>query len=108
MAASNYTEYVFGTSPNTPPNGTNFWAAFPATNTINAYFAPVQGGRIYQLQSTTNLSKQNWLTLTNQPVISTNASGLFTNGTGYGVFTASFSNAVQTYFRLAARLSTNY
>jgi hypothetical protein len=79
---------------------------------VTAYFTPYQGGRIYRLQTATNLSNPRWVTLTNLPVLSTNAfssaAGTFTNGTGYGVFTVTQPGATQLYYRLAAQLGTNY
>lgn len=106
--ASNYTAYVLGTSSGNPADTLNFWVSFPTTNSIMAWFAPYQGGRTYQLQSTTNLSNPNWVTLTNVlPVLATNA--VTNNGsvfTGYGAFTTTFTNT--TFFRLSVGLSTNY
>lgn len=110
-AASNYDAYVFGLPPGTQPGASNFWATPPTNHIVTAYFTPYQGGRIYQIQTSTNLTK-GWSSLTNLPVISTNtftnAYGNFTNGSAYGVFTFTLTNNVQTYIRLSARLSTNY
>ena len=103
-AASNYAAYVFGAPPSDPANTPDFWVSFPAGNTVMVSFAPYQGGRIYQLQTTTNLLNPYWVTLTNQPAIGTNGTGLFTNGTGYGVFNITQPNAAQSFFRLSAQL----
>jgi uncharacterized repeat protein (TIGR01451 family) len=103
-AASNYAAYVFGAPPNAPANTPNFWVSFPSSNTVMVTFAPYQGGRIYQLQTSTNLLNSQWVTLTNQPAIGTNATGSFTNGTGYGIFTLTQPNAAQYFFRLSAQV----
>jgi uncharacterized repeat protein (TIGR01451 family) len=101
-ANSNYADYVFGLVPGgNPPNTPGLWAGFAASNTVAVTFEPYQGGRIYQLQVTTNLSNPNWLTLTNQPAVAT-------DGSGYGNFSIIQSNASQYFFRLSAQLSTNY
>ena len=47
----------------------------------------IKAAALYQLQTSTNLLNSQWVTLTNQPAIGTNATGSFTNGTGYGIFT---------------------
>lgn len=103
-SASNYAAYVFGAPPNDPAHTPNFWISFPAGNTVMVSFAPYQGGRIYQLQTTTNLLNPHWVTLTNQPAIGTNGTGMFTNGTGYGVFNITHPNAAQSFFRLSAQV----
>ncbi len=105
-AASNYAAYVFGASPGDPADTPDFWLTFPASNTVMVCFAPFMGGRTYQLQTTTNLSNPEWVTLslTNQPTMETNADGVFTNGTGYGAFTITQPNAAQSFFRLSAQL----
>jgi hypothetical protein len=103
-ANSNFAAYVFGTPPYDPEDTPDYWLSFPASNTVMVTFAPYQGGRTYLLQTTTNLSNPNWLTLTNQPTVATNAVGLYTNGTGYGVFIVTQTNAAQFFFRLSAQL----
>jgi len=95
-AVSNYADYVFGMPPNSnPTNVPNFWVGPAPSNAVTVSFAPYQGGRLYQLQSTTNLSAGQWLTLTNQPLWQT-------NGAGYGVFTITESNALRCFYRLSA------
>jgi hypothetical protein len=111
-ADTNYFDYVFGLSPNDPTSTLTFGGSTTASNVFTAYFYPDQGGRIYRLQTSTNLANPQWVTLTNLPGVSTtaftNAIGIFTNGTGYGVFTVTLPNASQYYYRLAAQLGTNY
>lgn len=103
-----YSDFVFGLSPTDPTSVLTFWATPLASNQVMASFYPVMGGRIYHLQTATNLLKSKWVTLTNAYSISTNATGVFTNGTGYGMFTITESNAAQSYYRLSAQLGTNY
>ena len=107
--ASNYDDYVFGL----PPNSTNtlkFKVSFPDSNTIMACFSPVQGGRTYQLQVSTNMADSlSWSNLTlTPPSISTNTFSIYSNGTGDGTFITNFPNTTQNFFRLAVGLSTNY
>jgi hypothetical protein len=93
-AASNYIDYVFGTPPGaSPTNVPSFWVGLAPSNSVTVSFAPSQGGRVYQLQTTTNLSTANWLTLPNQPLWQTN---------GVGVFTITESNAIRCFYRLSA------
>jgi uncharacterized repeat protein (TIGR01451 family) len=95
-AASNYAEYVFGTAPTDPADSPDFWVTFPSTNQVMVTFSPYVGGRNYVLQSSADFSQtQNWVTLTNQPSLST-------DGNGYGVFMVNQTNATQTFFRLSA------
>jgi uncharacterized delta-60 repeat protein len=112
-ANTNYADYVFGLSPNDPTSTLTFGAGAAVSNVITAYFSPYLGGRIYQLQTSTNLANPQWLTLTNLPSISTtaftnSAGSIFTNGTGYGVFTVSQPSGTIIFYRLAAQLGTNY
>jgi uncharacterized repeat protein (TIGR01451 family) len=104
-AISNYTAYVFGTAPNDPADTPDYWLSFPSSNTVAVAFAPYLGDRIYQLQTTTNLAGAQWMTLTNQPVVDTNASGIYTNGTGNGVFTLIQTNTAPAFFRISAQLA---
>ncbi len=95
-AVSNYAEYVFGTTPSDTNDTPDFWIAFPASNTVTVTFAPYLGGRDYQLQTSGDLSQsKNWVTLTNQPTTST-------DGNGYGVFTLTQTNPVQSFYRISA------
>jgi uncharacterized delta-60 repeat protein len=112
-ANSNFADYVFGTLPNDPASALQFWGNAPVSNVVTAYFEPYQGGRVYRLQISTNLAGATWLALTNLPVVSTNAltnaaGQVFTNGTGYGVFTLTQPSFTQFYYRLSAQLGTNY
>ena len=111
-ANTNYSDYVFGLSPNDPSSTLSFGVNSSVSNVFTAYFTPYQGGRVYRLQASTNLSNPNWVTLTNLPALSTsavtNSGNIFTNGTGYGVFTVTQSNAGQFFYRLSAQLGTNY
>jgi len=109
IGPSNYTEYVLGLAPTNPPASSNFWATFvTASNVVHTYFQPFQGGRIYQMQSATNLTNPHWVALTNQPAVVTIPTNLYTNGTGYGMFTVTKTNTAPTYYRLSTQLGTNY
>jgi uncharacterized repeat protein (TIGR01451 family) len=72
---SNYDEYVLGTDPTSASSTLQFCVTpGPATNTVA--FSPWQGGRLYQLLSSTNLAA-GWQTLTNAPVETVNGGGVF-------------------------------
>jgi hypothetical protein len=110
IGGSNYADYVLGLPANTVETTNNFWATI-SNHTITAYFTPYMGGRTYRLQASSNILT-GWVTLTNLPSLVstgfTNSSGTFTNGAAYGTFTATFTNAPQTFFRLSTSLNTNY
>jgi hypothetical protein len=111
-ADTNYFDYVFGLSPNDPASTLNFSVTEVGGNVFTAAFSPYQGGRVYRLEISTNLSNPQWLTLTNLPSMSlspiTNAGNIFTNGNGDGVFTVTQPIGAQLFYRLAAQLGTNY
>jgi uncharacterized repeat protein (TIGR01451 family) len=97
-AASNYAAYVFGAAPGDPSNTPNFWLTFPDANTVMVTFTPYLGGRNYYLQTSTNLARANgWVTLTNQPSITT-------DGNAYGCFIASQTNAAGSFYRISASI----
>ncbi len=75
---SNYAEYVFGTDPTDPASQLNFTVTPIAGNKISVAFSPYQGGRAYQLLTSSDLTNPNWLALTNQPTVDTNGIGTFT------------------------------
>jgi len=63
---------------------------------VSVKFSPYQGGRAYQLLSSTDLTNPQWITLTNVPTVDTN---------GNGVFTLAQPVPSPTFFRLSAALS---
>jgi len=73
---SNYADYVLGADPTSASSVLQFSVAPGPTNNTVA-FSPWQGGRLYQLLSSTNLAR-GWQTLTNTPAITTNGAGVFT------------------------------
>ena len=100
---TNYTAYVFGVAPGQTTNVPAMSVSATGSNSVAVQFSPYIGGRFYQLQATTNLSSTNWITLTNQPSVSTNATSMYTNGTGAGVFNVTTTNTL--FFRIAAQLA---
>jgi hypothetical protein len=93
---SNFAEYVFGTDPTNAASALVFTVAPLAGNMVSVKFSPYQGGRVYQLLSTTNLDNPQWLTLTNVPTVDTN---------GNGVFTVAQPNPSAGFYQLSATLS---
>ncbi len=75
---SNYAEYVFGTDPNDAASHLNMSVSLTGANTATVIFSPWVGGRVYQLQFTTDLTNPNWQTLTNVPTVDANGEGVFT------------------------------
>lgn len=76
-----FANYVIGTSPTNAASQLSF-SVSPANGGLQAVFSPWQYGRIYQLQSATNLSAPLWTNLPNlTPAPTTNGQGviLFTN-----------------------------
>ncbi len=67
-----------------------------AGNMVSVNFSPYQGGRAYQLLTTTNLADPQWLTLTNTATVDTN---------GNGVFSVTQPNPGGSFYRLSATLS---
>jgi uncharacterized repeat protein (TIGR01451 family) len=96
---STFREYVLGTDPTSKSSSLQFVVTNGPSARITAAFAPFQGGRVYQLQCSTNLSTPAWVTLTNTPSINTN------NGTGW--FTVARPAGTAVFFRLAASLAPN-
>jgi hypothetical protein len=97
-AANGYsilTDYILGIDPTDPDTTLDFTLA-PYTNGFQATFYPWEGGRIYQLQSTTNLAHPVWHTITNLPVT--------TDGFGDGYITSTNGPRVSTYYRLSVQL----
>lgn len=62
-------------------------------------FAPYQGGRVYQLQSSSTLENPAWMTLTNTPTVNTND--------GSGFFTVGQTPGATVFYRLSASLAPN-
>jgi len=93
---SNYAEYVFGTDPTNAASALSFTVTAKAGTAVSVKFAPYQGGRVYQLLSSTDLTNPQWLTLTNVPTVDTN---------GNGVFTVTQPVTSPSFFRLSATLS---
>jgi uncharacterized repeat protein (TIGR01451 family) len=91
-----YDEYVLGTNPTNSSSQLQFLIATNSPANVTVAFSPWQGGRVYQLQSSTNLGLA-WVTLTNAPALNTS------NGTGS--FTVSKPPGGAVFYRLAASLS---
>jgi len=95
---SNFEEYILGADPTSRSSQLQF-VVTPGPTNVTAAFAPFMGGRIYQLQSSTDLRNPAWMTLTNTAAQNTNdGSGLFTVGRAQGA---------AAFYRLAVCLSTN-
>ncbi|HWF19716.1 MAG TPA: N-acetylmuramoyl-L-alanine amidase, partial [Verrucomicrobiae bacterium] len=97
-AANGYSimnDYILGIAPDDPDTTLDFSLA-PYNNGFQATFYPWAGGRIYQLQSTTNLAHPVWQTLTNLPVT--------TDDFGDGLITSTNAPAVPTFYRLSVQL----
>jgi hypothetical protein len=75
---SNYAEYVFGTDPTNAASQLDFTVTSVPGNLVSVKFSPYQGGRTYQLLTSTDLANPEWLALTNQPSVDTNGIGSFT------------------------------
>jgi uncharacterized repeat protein (TIGR01451 family) len=95
---SNYAEFVLGTDPTSAASGLQFQVTPTSSNNVAVNFAPWQGGRLYQLQSSPALVNPTWVTLTNTPVQNTND--------GTGTFTVRQSGT-NTFYRLSATLLPN-
>jgi hypothetical protein len=95
---SNYAEFVLGTDPTLPSSQLQFKATPVSSTNVAVNFAPWQGGRLYQLQSATNLANPNWITLTNTPLQNTND--------GSGTFTVR-QTPTNAFYRLSATLLPN-
>lgn len=91
-----FTNYVLGLAPTDAGarlsfSITRFNSGFQAT------FAPCEGGRIYGLQSATNLVNPMWTTVSNLTVSQ--------NTNGQGVIMINNASVAQTFYRLAIQLS---
>jgi len=95
---SNYADFVLGTDPTLASSQLQFQVTPASLTSVAVSFAPWQGGRLYQLQSSTNLVNPNWITLTNTPVQNTND--------GSGTFTVR-QTGTNTFYRLSATLLPN-
>lgn len=93
---SNFAEYVFGTDPTDPASKLSFTVSPQADDMVSVNFSPYQGGRVYQLLSSTNLINPQWLALTNTATVDTN---------GNGVFIVTQPNPAASFYRLSATLS---
>jgi uncharacterized repeat protein (TIGR01451 family) len=93
---SNFAEYVFGTDPTNAASKLIFTVAPLPGKMVSVNFSPYQGGRVYQLLSSTDLADPQWLTLTNVATADTN---------GDGVFILTQPNPAAGYYRLSATLS---
>jgi hypothetical protein len=96
---SNFAKYVLGIDPTTRSSQLQFTVTPGPSTNVTATFAPYQGGRVYQLQSSTNLRNSAWVTLTNTPSQNTN------NGCGF--FTVGQPRGATVFYRLAASLAPN-
>jgi uncharacterized repeat protein (TIGR01451 family) len=95
---SNYAEYVLGTDPTSASSHLQFQVTPGPSTNVTVTFAPYQGGRVYQLQSSSTLANPAWVTLTNTPSVNTN--------NGCGVFTVGQTPGATVFYRLSANLST--
>jgi len=96
---SNYEEYVLGTDPTSSSSHLQFVVAPGPSTNVTVTFAPCQGGRVYQLQSSSTLENPVWVTLTNTPAVNTND--------GSGIFTVGQTPGATVFYRLAASLAPN-
>ncbi|MGA2544444.1 MAG: hypothetical protein ABSG78_23080 [Verrucomicrobiota bacterium] len=92
-----YADYVLGTDPTSSSSQLQFVAAPGPSTNVTVTFAPWQGGRVYQLQSSGALGNPAWVTLTNTPALNTN------NGSGF--FTVGQTPGATVFYRLAASLA---
>jgi uncharacterized repeat protein (TIGR01451 family) len=94
---SNYANYVLGTDPTSASSQLQFQVTPGPSTNVTVTFAPYQGGRIYQLQSSPTLANPAWVTLTNIPAVNTN------NGSGF--FTVGQTPGATVFYRLSASLA---
>jgi uncharacterized repeat protein (TIGR01451 family) len=92
---SNYADYVFGTDPTNPNSQLNFALTVSTNGAVTVVFSPWQGGRNYQLLSSTDLTIPGWTVLTNQVSVDTN---------GNGIFTITQPNATNSFYQLSAQI----
>ncbi|HTA31148.1 MAG TPA: hypothetical protein VK731_11725, partial [Candidatus Cybelea sp.] len=92
---SNYAEYVLGTDPTDATSHLNFAVSPLSSNEVAVTFSPCQGGRAYQILTSTNLSNPLWITLTNGFTVNTN---------GSGTFTLAQTNGAPAYYRMSAQI----
>jgi uncharacterized repeat protein (TIGR01451 family) len=95
---SSYAEYVLGTDPTSLSSQLQFQVTPASTTNVAVTFAPWQGGRLYQLQSSPSLLTPSWVTLTNTAAQNTND--------GSGTFTVRESRT-NLFYRLSATLLPN-
>ena len=93
---SNFAEYVLGLDPTSASGQLQFMVTPGPSTNVTVAFSPWQGGRFYQLQSSTNLGLP-WVTLTNTPAINTS--------NGIRSFTVSKPPGGAAFYRLEASLS---
>lgn len=91
---STVAEYVAGTDPINAASRLTM-AVQPAPNGLLAVFSPWQGGRVYELQSSTNAASGIWNVLSLTPTV--------TNGQGFFSVTNS-GQAGSRFYRLAVQL----
>ena len=96
---SNYAEYVLGTDPTSASSHLQFQVTPGPSTNVTVTFAPYQGGRVYQLQSSSTLANPSWGTLTNAPALNTN------NGSGF--FTVGQTPGATVFYRLSASMAPN-
>jgi len=89
------TDYMLGISPNDPATVLDF-SVTPVSNGFQALFSPLVSGRIYQLQSTTNLASQVWVNVPNLTVSQTG---------GQGAILCTNLTSPQAYYRLSVQLA---
>jgi uncharacterized repeat protein (TIGR01451 family) len=93
---SYYAEYVLGADPTSSSNQLHFVVTPGPSTNVTVTFAPWQGGRTYQLQSSSNLGSSSWVTLTNTPTVNTN--------NGSASFTVGRTPGTAVFYRLEASL----
>ncbi|HZV34175.1 MAG TPA: N-acetylmuramoyl-L-alanine amidase [Verrucomicrobiae bacterium] len=99
IAANGYTvlnDYILGIAPDDPDTTLDF-SLYQFNNGFQAMFYPWEGGRTYQLQSTTNPAHPVWQALTNLPVT--------TDDSGDGLITSTNAPLVPTFYRLSVQLT---
>jgi uncharacterized repeat protein (TIGR01451 family) len=91
-----YADYVLGIDPTSGSSQLQFVVTPGPSTNVTVAFAPWQGGRVYQLQSSGTLANPAWVTLTNTPTVNTND--------GSGFFTVGQTPATTVFYRLEASL----
>jgi uncharacterized lipoprotein YddW (UPF0748 family) len=93
---SAYAEFVMGTAPDDADSRLQLGLDTDAQGNRLAIFSPQHPGRLYRLQSRTDVGTTNWTTLTNLT--------LQTNSVGEGVITDTNAPGTQKYYRLQIEL----